>query len=70
MTTEQKTKELLNQIDILSNCIQGVDDKTQKDDIAYLIHTLIDKKEVSEHDYKLIAFYKIQSHKHFFVEVN
>jgi len=66
---DKKTKELLKQIDILSNCIQGAETIQEKNAIAYIIHTLIEKGEVETCDYTKIANAKIISNKHLFVSV-
>ena len=60
------TEEKIKTIDILTNCIQSIDNKKIKDDIAYLIHCIIDGIKI---DYNIIAQYKILANKDLFVKI-
>ena len=61
MTNQEKFK----QIDILTNCLQLIKKNSLKNEVAYLIHQIINN-DVNDDIYDIIASYKIESKKEIF----
>lgn len=64
----QKAQEKLHIIDKLTNCMQKVDSVTCLE-IAYFIHTIIEKDDLSLDDYRAITSFSLQANKDLFVNV-
>ena len=59
-------KENLKVIDTITNLIQGVKTSKDKNNLAYMIHCIIDGAKI---DYDLIASYKIKANSDLFIKV-
>ncbi len=64
----QKAQEKLRIVDKLTNCIARVDSATSKE-IAYFIHTIIEKDEMSLDDYRMVTSFSLQAYKELFQSV-
>lgn len=62
-------QEKLRAIDRLSNYIQKVNTKHEKDEIAYLIHQIIEADYLSSDLYRMVASWSIQASKDLFVTI-
>lgn len=63
-----QAQEKLRIIDKMTNCIARVDSTTSKD-IAYFIHTIIEKDDLSLDDYRMVTSFSLQAYKELFISV-
>ena len=61
------TEKELKVINDLTDVIQGLETKKEKDDVAYLIHRIIEGDKI---DYNGIASWKLQANKDIFMKVS
>lgn len=65
----QKIQEKLRAIDRLSNCLQKIDNSSLKNDIAYLIHRIIEEEYLSSQLAREVQMYQIEANKDIFMQV-
>jgi len=63
----QQAQEKLRAIDRLTNCLQKINEAGKKDDIAYLIHKIIEAEYLSSGLAREVLHYQLESNKDIFM---